>query len=1004
MNYLEKSLKRFLKRKVNVTTAVVVSFLITGSIGYAEDLIPKSENTEVLLFINGLFSKLENKSIKDIGGFTLGKDEINAPTTPGIDIIKPGQPGGPTTTIPGIDIIKPGQPGGPTTTIPGIDIIKPGQPGGPTTTIPGIDIIKPGEPGGPTTKPTEPEKPETIPGIDIIKPGQPGGPTTTIPGIDIIKPGEPGGPTTKPTEPEKPETIPGIDIIKPGQPGGPTTTIPGIDIIKPGQPGGPTTTIPGIDIIKPGEPGGPTTKPTEPEKPQENVNTENKVQENGVVFDVKEGENFINKGDITLKSDVDKLDVDKDGIFETPNKISAVIKNNGGTVVNEGYIKIEGTKDVDVAGTGHIIKTGEGMGVYQSSGTFTNKGTIYVPGNGYDVDNDGYTDSNGGYGVYIDGGVAINEGKIISDPPYEISAGLMPTRGIGMEAHGGEIINGENGVIENQLISMYAIGKGSNAINKGTINTHNIGLMALDGATATNHGTINAWFEGTENFPAESMIGLYASSYNGSTTKVINSEKGVVYGAIKTEGPAATVVNYGTIHGTEIISMKGNIENYGTITGIPTKPEGLVISSENGKFIQGVNGKLEADKVNGDIYLAGDYTKDNYSDEIKVNTDNISIKEHNGEIKSNSVMYNYNSDNKTLDRKNFNEIVQNSAIADYLENNYVDGDVLRQEIFNNLKAIDNNKDFNKATNNLFGNDVYPNMTRQTMDMINFNKQVMVDNIFNVNTSKDLRVIGGLDYKNIDTKSSNLSGYDEDVKAVFFGADKALSETQRLGVMANVGTLESKYDMNNAKREDTFFQGNIYHTYNKNNFSLTNNLFAGVSSGEVERDIKFANVEGHSKGDLDNKWIGLQNIASYRFDTDYFFFKPKLEANFTYLMQDSVKEDGNYGLEIEKSEKLSVEGGAGLEIGKDLYYNDYKVTLKAGANIYHEFANPYDGTDVKLRNVSTDTLKLADNDNDTRKDVSLRIELEKNNSFGIYGEYKHLFDDKNMFQVGMNYRF
>ena len=961
MNYLEKSLKRFLKRKVNVTTAVVVSFLITGAIGYAKEqtLIPKSENTEVLLFINGLFSKLENKSIKDIGRFTLGKDEINAPTTPGMDIIKPGQPGGPTTTIPG------------------------------------IDIIKPGEPGGPTTKPTEPEKPETIPGIDIIKPGEPGGPTTTIPGIDIIKPGEPGGPTT---------TIPGIDIIKPGEPGGPTTTIPGIDIIKPGEPGGPTTTIPGIDIIKPGEPGGPITKPTEPEKPQENVNTENKVQENGVVFDVKEGENFINKGDITLKSDVDKLDVDKDGIFETPNKISAVIKNNGGTVVNEGYIKIEGTKDVDVAGTGHIIKTGEGMGVYQSSGTFTNKGTIYVPGNGYDVDNDGYTDSNGGYGVYIDGGVAINEGKIISDPPYEITEGLMPTRGIGMEAHGGEIINGENGVIENQLISMYAIGKGSNAINKGTINTHNIGLMALDGATATNHGTINAWFEGTENFPAESMIGLYASSYNGSATKVINSEKGVVYGAIKTEGPAATVVNYGTIHGTEIISMKGNIENYGTITGIPTKPEGLVISSENGKFIQGVNGKLEADKVNGDIYLAGDYTKNNYSDEIKVNTDNISIKEHNGEIKSNSVMYNYNSDNKTLDRKNFNEIVQNSAIADYLENNYVDGDVLRQEIFNNLKAIDNNKDFNKATNNLFGNDVYPNMTRQTMDMINFNKQVMVDNIFNVNTSKDLRVIGGIDYKNIDTKSSNLSGYDEDVKAVFFGADKALSETQRLGVMANVGTLESKYDMNNAKREDTFFQGNIYHTYNKNNFSLTNNLFAGVSSGEVERDIKFVNVEGHSKGDLDNKWIGVQNIASYRFDTDYFFFKPKLEANFTYLMQDSVKEDGNYGLEIEKSEKLSVEGGAGLEIGKDLYYNDYKVTLKAGANIYHEFANPYDGTDVKLRNVSADTLKLADNDNDTRKDVSLRIELEKNNSFGIYGEYKHLFDDENMFQVGMNYRF
>lgn len=877
MNYLEKSLKRFLKRKVNVTTAVVVSFLITGAIGYAEDqsLIQKSENTEVLLFLNGMFSKLENDKIKDIGGFKLGDTEVKPP----------------------------------------------------------IEIM--------------PEEPE--------------------------------GPTTKPDKPEEPETIPGIDIIPPGQPGGPTTTIPGINIIPPGQE------------------GGPITKPTEPNKPQENINTENKVQENGNVFDVKEGETFTNKGDITLKSDVEM-------IKDTPNKISAIIKNDGGTVVNEGYLKIEGTKEVNLDGSGHIIKVGEGMGVYQSSGTFTNKGTIYVPGNGYDSDNNGFTDSNGGYGVYIDGGVAINEGKIISDPPYEISAGFMPTRGIGMEAHGGEIINGENGVIENQIISMYAIGKGTNAINNGTINTHNVGLMALNGATATNNGTINAWFAGTENQEAGAMKGLYASSFSGEITTITNSETGIVYGAVKAEGPAATVINYGKIYGTEIKSMNGNIENHGVITGIETKPEGLVISSENGKFIQGVNGKLEASKVNGDIYLAGDYTKDNYSDNIKVNTDNISIKEHNGEIKSNSVMYNYNSEDKVLARKNFNEVVSNKAIANYLEDNYVDGDILRQEIYNNLKLIDNNAEFNRATNNLFGNDVYPNMTRQTMDMINFNKQVMIDNIFNVNTTKDLRVIGGIDYKNIDVDSSNLSGYDEDIKAVFFGADKAISETQRIGAVANVGTLESEYDMNNAKREDTFFQGNIYHTYNKNNFSLTNNFFVGISSGDVERDIRFIDVEGHSEGDLDNKWIGLQNIASYRFDTDYLFFKPKLEANFTYLMQDSIKEDGNYGLEIEKSEKWSVEGGAGLEIGKDLYYNDYKVTVKAGANIYHEFANPYDGTDVKLRNISADTLKLADNEDDTRKDLSLRLELQKNDSFGIYGEYKYLFDDENMFQVGMNYRF
>lgn len=860
MKDLEKSLKRFLKRKIKVTTAVVVSFLITGAIGYAaeQELIPKSEDTEVLLFLNGAFSKLENDKIKDINKFKLGNNEIKPPV------------------------------------------------------------------------------------------------------------------------------------------------ISGMDIIKPGEPGGPTTTKPGMDIIKPGEPGGPITKPTEPEKPQGNINTENKVQENGIIFDIKEGESFTNKGNLTLKSDVELVDKDKDGLFESYKEVAAVIQNNGGTVINEGKLKVEGLRDITFD-QGTTLKIGEGVAVYQTSGNFVNKGEIYVEGNGNDAGQPDEIDTVGGYGVMIEGGTATNEGTITSKPSYEVPEGLLVTYSVGMKAFGGTIKNGKNGVIENQLVSMYAIGSGSSATNDGIIKTHNTGMLVANGATGVNNGRIEAWWQGTENFEAAEFVALDAESFNGEQTTLINGKDGVVYGAVQALGGAATVKNYGTIHGTEIKTMNGNIENYGTITGVPTNPNGVVITG-NGKFIQGVDGKLEAEKVDGDIYLAGDYAKNNYSDEIKVNTDNISIKEHNGEIKSNSVMYKYNSDDKTLDRKNFNEIVQNSAIADYLENNYVDGDILRQEIFNNLKAIDNNKDFNKATNNLFGNDIYPNMTRQTMDMINFNKQVMIDNIFNVDTTKDLRVIGGLDYKNIDTKSSNLSGYDEDIKAVFFGADKALSKTQRIGAIANVGTLESKYDMNNAKREDTFFQGNIYHTYNKNNFSLTNNLFAGISSGDVERDIKFVDVEGHSKGDLDNKWIGLQNIASYRFDTDYFFFKPKLEANFTYLMQDSIKENGNYGLEIEKANNWSIEGGTGFEIGKDLYFNDYRLTFKAGGNIYHEFANPYDGTDVKLRNISADTLKLADNDNDTRKDVSLRVELEKNNSVGIYGEYKYMFDDEKMFQVGMNYRF
>ena len=849
---LENSVKRFLKRKVKVTLGFMVAFMISGSIGYAESIIPKSEDTEILLFMNGTFREFDNEEIKDIGEFKL---------------------------------------------------------------VQGQETIKP----------------PTIPGLDIIKPGEEGGPTTTIPGLDIIKPGEEGGPTTK---------------------------------------------------------------------PQESINTENKVQENGVVFDIKEGENFINKGDITLKSDVEKLDIDKDGIFETPNKISAVIKNNGGVAINEGYIKIEGTKDVNVAGTGHIIKTGEGMGVYQSSGTFTNKGTIYIPGNGYDVDNDGYTDSNGGYGVYIDGGVAINEGKIISEPPYEITEGLMPTRGIGMEAHGGEIINGENGVIENQLISMYAIGKGTNAINKGTINTHNIGLMALDGATATNHGTINAWFEGTENFPAESMIGLYASSFNGAETIITNSETGIVYGSVKAEGTNAKVINNGTIYGTEIKVTNGVIENNGTITGKATKP---VIDIEGGKFVQSVNGKLEAEKVNGDIYLSGDYGKNNFEDKISIGE--LDIKEHNGEVKANSVMYDYNSNDKTLERKEFSDIMANQQFASYLEDNYLDGDIIRQELYNNLKLIDNVKEFNRATNNLFGNDIYPSLKKQTLDMVRFNKNTLVENVFETESNKEWRVIGGADYTNIEANPSNLSGYDTDIKSVFVGADKEINSNHRLGGVLNVGTLESDFDMDNARREDTFVQGNIYSLYNYNGIQFINNFFVGLSEGDLERDLKFGDVYGRQKGDLDTNYLGLNNIVTKTFNFENsIYLKPKAEFNFTQLQMGDIKEDGNYGLIVEKQDVTSIEAGFGIEAGKHFDLTDTLVgTVKVYGNYLAELSDPYEEMDVKLRRIDySDTVKLSDYDDKDYKDLGIRFELS-NESVTTYVEYNYTFED-DFFTAGINYKF
>lgn len=846
---LEDSLKRFLKGKVKITLGLMVAFMITGSIGYADNIISKSEDTEILLFMNGTFREFDNEKIKNIGEFRL---------------------------VQGQEVIKP----------PVID--KPANP----------------------DKPTEPDKP--------INPD-------------------------KPTEPDK---------------------------------------------------------PTNPEKPEENINTENKVQENANVFTIKDKEVFTNKGTLTLKSDIEMLDTNKDHIYDTPNNNFAVIENNGGKVINEGNINVEGLKDLNVAGTGHIIKVGEGVGVHQTSGSFENNGTITVAGNGFDGDNDGYIDTNGGIGVLVEGGKAINNKVITSPDSYLLpDKSLMLGRGIGMKALDGTIENADGGLIKNQAISMLAEKKGV-AVNSGTIETELTGLMALDGGTATNNGIIKAWVNEKEGRKGEAGIGLHAYSFDGPETVITNSETGIVYGSVKSEGQNAKVINNGTIYGTEIKVTNGVIENNGKITGVATKP---VIDIEGGKFIQGVNGKLEAEKVNGDIYLSGDYGKNNFEDKVLV--DDLDVKEHNGEVKSNSVMYDYNSTDKSLERKEFSDIMANQEFASYLEDNYLDGDIIRQELYNNLKLIDNNAEFNRATNNLFGNDIYPALKKQTLDMIRFNKNTLVENVFETEANKEWRVIGGADYTNIEANPSNLSGYDTDIKSVFVGADKEINSNHRLGGVLNIGTLESEFDMNNAKREDVFVQANIYSIYKYNDIQFINNFFVGLSDGELERDLKFGDVYGKQKGDIDSNYLGLNNIVTKTFNFENsIYLKPKAEFNVTQLQMGDIKENGNYGLVVDKQNVTSVEAGFGIEAGKYFDVTDSLVgAVKVYGNYLAELSDPYKEMEVKLRRIDySDTVKLSDYDDEDYKDLGIRFELS-NESITTYVEYNYTFSD-NFFSAGINYRF
>lgn len=743
------------------------------------------------------------------------------------------------------------------------------------------------------------------------------------------------------------------------------------------------------EIKPPVEP--PINPPVNPEPPVENtqnisINSTGTTGNLSALGTIEVGKELINKGDLSIISDIE-LTADR-----KYNKIVTGAFIDGGKFVNDGNITTSG------ALTKSNLK-GEGFGIYQKSGETINNGKISIQGTGHDLDNDGESDIPGGVGIYAESGTVTNSetGLIEANPNNLIPAG------IGMvTTSGATLIN--NGTIKGMYSSMWAVNPNSTAVNNGLIETERSGLTAGNGGKVINNGIIKAWiYENPENgVVAQPAFAMSAMSYDGEETIAINSKDGVVYGLVDVTGRAAKFINEGIVNGrVKISELGGIVENNGTITGVDEAPGEVIVN--NGKFIQGVNGKLDVDKFVGDLFLSGDYAKDNFENNIVLSKDNINIKEHDGDILSNSVMYTVNDSKTELNRKNFNEIISNSNFANYLENNYVDGDILRQELYNNLKLIDSADEFTRATNNIFGNDIYPNIKKQTLEAIRFNRDTLVNNVFNQPTSKELRVIGGADYKNIKADSSNLSGYKEDISSVFLGADKQINAKLRLGTIANIGTLNAKFDMDNAKREDTFGQLNMYSIYKNNDVQLTNNLFFGLSSGDLKRDLKFGDVYGSQKGDLDNKWIGLNNILSKDYVVSSFFVKPRVEVNATYLMQDSINESGNYGLDVEKQNVWSVEAGAGIEVGKEFDLNSVKSTIKAFGTYLHELANPYDSMSVKLNNISSDSVKVSKYDKDSYKDLGIKLELEKNGLTG-YVEYKYLFDSEYLGTAGMSYKF
>ena len=825
------------------------------------------------------------------------------------------------------------------------------------------------------------------------------------------------------------------EIIPPGKPEGSTTTIPGTEIIPPGKPGGPTTTIPGTEIIPPGKPGGPTT--TVPEKQWELGGTyhiyKNKIEElqntgvliehqgkkyavdrdNKIAYEIIEKPVVIWEEGKNIYSDNYSTTKDLKSIYGT-----SALKINGGIAINKHTITtVSGTQAIHVTkGTGineGTIEATIGSGILsEGTGIAINKGNIDInstAGNGLISKQTGtilndttgvITLNNGSTAMTIkDSGTGENKGKLV----------VNHTNAQAVSVFGGKFVN--NGIIENNsnFLGQGIFTRAGEVENNGIINMNGnsgTGIFARDNAKLINSGTIN--LNSTSN-TGISVLGANVQAINTNTGVInLNGTNGV--GVSISEGAKFTnngqiVIKAGTTGNREIVNNGGIILNKGLI-----KSNGVFEIDSNGIFEIGKNGVIEAKEVIGNIKLSNDLTFNNYSDVISEEI--LKTENYQGNISSDSVLYSTTTEKTengylvTLERKEFTGILENKGLGNYLESNYTNGSTEKDKLFNELKLSKNEKSLNEKINNVFGNNILPNLKKQTLDLIKYTKDTLVKNVFKSKATKEIRTIAGYDYKKNEIKSSeNLSGYDESINSIFLGVDKEVAQNLRVGGILTIGELNSNYTFQNANRKDSNLQANIFTQYEKNGLNYVFNGFIGGTNGELKRKVQLETINSKLSTNLESRYIGFNNIITKKIDKNGFILEPQIQINATYLKMNGLDESGEFGIKTSKENIKSFEVGTGVILERSFATNEYVITPKLGANYFYEFGNPYKVFDGQMLDISTDKFEISKNSIDRgRTELILGVDIEKGN-LKIYGDYKYLVErEENLLSAGLIYKF
>ena len=629
---------------------------------------------------------------------------------------------------------------------------------------------------------------------------------------------------------------------------------------------------------------------------------------------------------------------------------------------NTGTIKVSGSNAYGMENgqnSGTItLYSAESYGMKGGTNNNVIEGASGVGGVG--ITNSGSITITSGTGIYGNGtntgSITINNGD-----------GAVVTDG-GMFSNIGDITVGNgNGVYIKD-------GTGSNT---GSITVSGQGFgVKIDSGTFINNGSIT-YNSGAQGHCSEGGSVSGTGSCTDIATQTTSASSNAIY-----VGENGSFINSG------VVDMIGTVVDFDDMK-----------ADEFGSYIIADGGSYKADSFKGNVVAGSDIVMGGF-DDTYVNKDSFVGKNEGINVTSGSYMFNASTTTKDdvtdveLNRKEFEEIIDDKEIANFFETNY--GLQNNEKVFDALKGAGDKSTFDETVEIETGKQFYANLPRENMAVLRGLNEQEQNRILEDGLSGSYF---GMDFYRTGKDAQNgLSGYADNVYSPYIGFGEKLNHNWHIGGTLRAAYADAEYDEASSSRDNKILMAFLPILYQNDGFQFLTMPSIGAGYGTYKRHA----LSGTYEADTLDFYYGLYNHAEYSIDMKVAELVAEAELNLQGSSMSKAEEDDGFNLEANDS--LSMEAGVGLKLRKRIQLaKNRSLMLAIGTKYYHEFLDPYKDLRVGAEGSPVDFgIEAYDEDKNRLKTTAEAI--YKDGDIAVAAQVSHNAEKESSIEGGVGVRY